>query len=282
MTIVEGILLGLVQGVTEFLPVSSSGHLALMRAVFGSPVLKDYPLLFDVAVHAATILAVIIYFRREVLGVLGGFLVICLSFSKKYRPRPGSQAAADRLLFVYVIIASVPTAIISVLLKDYVEKQLQNPVPVGLMLLITGIILYLTHRHRDPGREIKQMNPIDAALIGIIQGIAVIPGISRSGSTIGCGIMMGLDRKLAARFSFLIAVPAVLGACILKLPELFNKSAAGLVTPTLIGAAVAFVTGFVALVLLMQVLERRRLAYFAPYCWFVGLVAIIIGLVRGG
>ena len=280
MTIPEGIILGLIQGLTEFLPVSSSGHLALMRALFDNPTLKESPLVFDVAVHAATLLAILIYFRAEVLKLIRGCLVTFLSISKKFRPHAGSPGAADRRLFFYILIASVPTALIAFLLRDYVGNQLQSPVPVGVMLLITGVILFMTRKYRDPGRDFRRMNPIDAVVVGIVQGFAVLPGISRSGSTIGLSIILGLERKLAARFSFLIAVPAIVGAAVLKLPELFSKGAEQLVVPTLVGAAVAFVTGYVALVLLIHVVERRKLVYFAPYCWILGILAILLGMMR--
>ena len=277
MTILQGVILGLLQGLTEFLPVSSSGHLALMRAIFNNPALDKSPLVFDVAVHVATLLAIVVYFRVEVLRLLRGLLITVLSVSKRFRPKPYSPAAGDRRLFFYVLIASIPTAIIGLLLKGYVGGPLQHPVPVGLMLLITGIILFMTRKYRDPGRDFHRMNPIDAALVGIVQGFAVLPGISRSGSTIGCSIIFGLERKLAARFSFLIAVPAIAGAAVLKLPELFSKSADAFVVPTLIGAAVAFLSGLAALAVLMRVLMHRKLVWFAPYCWVLGILAILLG-----
>lgn len=280
MTTFEGIILGLIQGITEFLPVSSSGHLALMRAVIDKAELMESPLLFDVAVHTATLLAIVIYFRREVLRLLRGALMTVLSVLPDFRPKPGSPAAADRKLFLFVVIASIPTAIIALLLEKYVEHQLQHPVTVGIMLMITGTILYVTRGYRLPGRDFRRMNPIDAALVGLMQGVAVLPGISRSGSTIGLGIIVGLERKTAARFSFLIAVPAISGAAALKLPDLFGESVQGLLLPTIIGAAVAFISGYAAIVVLIRVLQRRRLAWFAPYCWLIGIVAIVLGLVR--
>jgi undecaprenyl-diphosphatase len=125
------------------------------------------------------------------------------------------------------------------------------------------------------------LNPLDAVVVGVVQGIAVMPGLSRSGSTISTGIIIGLDRKVAARFSFLIAVPAIVGASILELPKLFSRGAEGLLGPTLVGAVVAFATGYAAIFALMRVLERRRLIYFAPYCWVLGAIAVILGLWRG-
>lgn len=281
MSIFEGIILGLLQGLTEFLPVSSSGHLALGRALFNNPALRESPLLFDVAVHAATLCAIVIYFRREVWCMIRGGVMTLLAVSKRFRPHPNSQAAADRRLFAYVVVASVPTAVGGLLLKDYVEGALQHPVPVGLLLCITGIILFVTRGFRGEGRSLKQMTAWDALIVGIAQTFAVLPGISRSGSTIGTAIVLGLRRKLAARFSFLIAVPAITGAAVIELPGLFSKSAGDLVVPTLLGALAAFISGYAAILLLIRVLEKRKLAWFAPYCWVVGILAIVLGLVYG-
>jgi len=282
VTTFQGIILGFIQGLTEFLPVSSSGHLALMRAAgFGGDTLKQMPLVFDVSVHVATLFAILLYFHREVLSLVSGFVVTCLSVSPKYRPQPSSRAAADRKLFLYVLIASVPTAIIGLLIKPYAENQFQHPLPVGLMLILTGLFLYATRKYRDPGREFGLLNPLDAAVVGIVQGIAVMPGLSRSGSTISTGIIIGLERKVAARFSFLIAVPAIVGASILEVPKLFRTGAEGMLGPTLVGAVVAFAAGYAAIFALMRVLERRRLIYFAPYCWVLGAIAVILGLWRG-
>jgi undecaprenyl-diphosphatase len=288
VTTFQGIILGFIQGLTEFLPVSSSGHLALMRAVIGGDVLTNMPLVFDVAVHVATLFAVIVYFHREVLSLVSGGVVTLLSVSPKYRPQPSSRAAADRKLFLHVVIASVPTAIIGLLIRHYLESGpgqavplLERPFPVGLMLIVTGLFLYATRKYRDPGREFNLLNPLDAAVVGVVQGLAVLPGLSRSGSTISTGIIIGLERKVAARFSFLIAVPAIVGASILELPKLFGKGAEGMLGPTLTGAVVAFATGYAAIFALMHVLERRRFAYFAPYCWVVGILAVILGLLRG-
>jgi undecaprenyl-diphosphatase len=278
LTVIEGIILGLVQGLTEFLPVSSSGHLVLARALLGGVI--EQPLLFDVAVHAATLLAIIVYFRREVLSLVGGFVVACLSVWVRFRPKPGSRAAADRRLFFYVLAASAPTAVIALLLRRYVEQKLQDPVPVGLLLVVTGLILYATRKYREPGRQFNLMNPLDAVIVGIMQGIAVLPGVSRSGSTISLGIIVGLEREVAARFSFLIAIPAIAGAAVLELPKLFTQSAANLLVPTLVGSTVAMVTGYVAIAVLIRVLQKRMLAWFAPYCWVVGAVAVVVGLLR--
>ena len=161
MSILEGIILGLIQGLTEFLPVSSSGHLALGRAIFNNPALAESPLLFDVAVHTATLLAIIVYFRAEVLKLIRGFIITLLAVSKTFRPHPDSPAAADRRLFFYVVIASVPTAIIGLLLKDVIGRELQHPVPVGLMLCLTGVILFMTRSRRGEGRPLKAMKPLD-------------------------------------------------------------------------------------------------------------------------
>jgi undecaprenyl-diphosphatase len=270
VTILQGIILGLIQGLTEFLPVSSSGHLAVVQSLM--KIDEKLLLPFDVLLHVATLLVVLIYFRREVAALVrGAFLVF-------RRPQPGSPGQDDRRLFLYVFFASIPTAIIALLIRKFVEQALSDLVAVGVFLIITGIVLFVTRRFGEAGRPFGQMRPRDSLIVGIVQGIAALPGISRSGSTISAGIFLGLERRLAARFSFLIFIPAMIGATLLEA----RKITALAVSPwaLIAGAAVAFVSGLLAIVVVFRVLERRRFAWFAPWCWLVGLAAIVIGLLN--
>ena len=277
MEYLQSLLLGLIQGLTEFLPVSSSGHLVLMRGLFGIEMTD--PLAFDVAVHVATLLAVVVYFRREVWKLFRGLWWIVLSVVRKHRFEPNDPRTSEARLCLYVVLASLPTAVIAFLLKDAVAQRFQEPFPVGIMLLITGIMLFLT-RSRQAVRDLGRVGVLDVLLIGLVQGFAVMPGISRSGSTISFSVLRGIERRFAARFSFLIFIPAIVGAAVLKLPALFSGDTTVSLGPLVLGGAVAFVSGFFALGVLIRLLEKQHLSWFAPYCWAVGLFAIVWGLLR--
>lgn len=277
MSLIQAILLGLLQGLTEFLPVSSSGHLAIVQSLMDLDEKSMLP--FDVLLHAATLLAVLIYFRREVWALVRGFVFVCRSVTPAGRPFPGSPEHDDRRLFLYVFFASIPTAAIAFLIKGFVERALGDIVVVGIFLMITGTILFVTRRFTGPGREFARMSIRDSLIVGVVQGIAALPGISRSGSTISAGIFAGLERRLAARFSFLIFIPAMVGATLLEAKDI-TADATGSPWPMIAGMAVAFVSGYAAIVVVFRVLEKGRFAWFAPYCWAVGLAAVAIGLVK--
>ena len=261
MTILQAAFLGLVQGLTEFLPVSSSGHLAIAQHFL--PNFEQPGLLFDVLLHAGTMAAVVLYFRQDLLKLL-----LCC--------RPGGNAD-DRRVLLLLILASVPTAIIGLAAKDLVEQLFEVMPVVGAMLLVTGLLLFYAGKAQGSGREMAQMNKLDALLVGIAQGLAVMPGISRSGSTIGCLLLRGISADAAARFSFLLALPAVGGATLLQLKDL-SQVASGELPAYLIGTLVAFASGLVAIRLLLSVLRRRRLGGFALYCLLLGSVIIATSL----
>ena len=255
MDIFSAALLGLVQGLTEFLPVSSSGHLAIAQHFL--PGFEQPGLLFDVLLHAATTLAVIIFFRKDVWKLLSCFF------------RKDAYALDDRHTFWMLVLGSIPTAIIGLSFKDFFEGLFENLLVIGCMLLVTAVFLILAEKVRKDGRGLAQLNAKDALLVGIVQGFAIIPGISRSGSTIACLLLRGIDGESAARFSFLLALPAVGGAMLLSLKDLDQVSGADLPAYGL-GALVAFVSGLFAIRLLMDVVRRKRLVGFAIYCLLVG------------
>ncbi len=255
MDIFHATLLGLIQGLTEFLPVSSSGHLAIAQHFL--PGFEQPGLLFDVLVHAATTLAVIIYFRRDVWRLLSCFF------------RKDAYALDDRHIFWMLVLGSVPTAIIGLTFKDFFEGQFENLPLIGCMLLVTATLLIVAERVRKDGRDLAQLNATDALLVGTVQGLAIFPGISRSGSTIACLLLRGVDGEAAARFSFLLALPAVGGAMLLSLKDLQHVNGSDLPAYGL-GALVAFLSGLFAIRCLMNVVRRRRLFGFAVYCLLVG------------
>lgn len=255
MTALQALFLGLVQGLTEFLPVSSSGHLAIAQHFL--PNFEQPGLLFDVLLHFATTLAVVIYFRKDVWRLLS-----CL-----FRKDP--YAVDDRHLLLMLVVGSIPTAIIGLTFKDFFEGLFDNLLVVGCMLIITALLLFVGEKVRRDGRQLPQLLANDALLVGVVQGMAIIPGISRSGSTIACLLLRGIDGEAAARFSFLLALPAVGGAMLLSLKDLEHLPIEHLPAYGL-GALAAFVSGLFAIRWLMNVVRRKRLAGFAVYCLLVG------------
>lgn len=261
MTLTEALLLGALQGATEFLPVSSSGHLALAQhliAGFNQP-----GIVFDVTLHVGTLLAIVLYFWRDLRG-----LGTCLW-------RRDRDAAVERRLLLLLVAGSIPTAIIGLALKDLVEAMFESPQLVAGMLLATGTLLFIADRYRPGIRGEASLTTADAVLTGIAQGVAIIPGISRSGSTIVALLLRGVSGETAARFSFLLSIPAVGGAALLSLKDA-EHLAPGEWAVYLAGAGVALTVGMLAIHVLLGVLRRRRLGWFALYCWLVGVSALLL------
>jgi len=261
MSLSHAIFLGIVQGLTEFLPISSSGHLVFFQSLFG---MKEPQLFFDVMLHFGTLLAVVIYFRRDIGGIIRG---IGSTVTGKRKNEEGIR------LFFLIFIASIPTGLMGFLLKDWFESLFSRPGIVGGMLLITGSILWLTRWVKREDRRLDKMRWIDAILIGVAQGIAIIPGISRSGATISMGLFCGLNRELAGRFSFLLSIPAILGAMFL---ELWKVSSMPELQAVSIGTAMAFLAGFLSLAFLMKVIQMGKIYNFSYYCWGIGVVMIFL------
>ena len=260
MTLLDAIFLGILQGATEFLPVSSSGHLALAQYLLAD--FEQSGVLFDVLLHVGSMVAVAIYFWRDLSGLV----------SSLWRR---DEAAVQQRFMVWLLIAgSVPTAVIGLLFKDFFEGLFERPVIVCIMLLVTGGLLWIAEQLRNREQARTEMSLVDAIVVGTVQGCAIIPGISRSGSTIATLLLRGVDGETAARFSFLLALPAVFGAALLSLKD-FDSVTAGTVFPYLAGTIAALVTGLLCIHLLMGVIRRRRLHWFAFYCWFVGGLGLV-------
>jgi len=255
MNFLDAILLGALQGATEFLPVSSSGHLVLAQHLLGG--FKQPGVLFDVLLHVGTMIAVVIYFWRDLTGLISSLW------------RKDELAATQRHVVVLLIVGSVPTAIIGLLFKDFFVGLFERPDVVCIMLLVTGSLLWLAERLRNLTGARKEMNYADAVLVGIVQGCAIIPGVSRSGSTIASLLLRGIDGETAARFSFLLALPAVFGAAFLSVQDIETVASSSL-PAYFAGTFAALVVGLLCIHLLMGVIKRRRLHWFALYCWLVG------------
>ncbi|KUK10369.1 MAG: Undecaprenyl-diphosphatase [Clostridia bacterium 41_269] len=255
MNYIQAAFLGIIQGLTEFLPISSSGHLVIMQYLMG---IQNSELTFEVLVHFATLLAVIAIYRRDIIELL---------------KKPFQH-------YNYLIIAgTIPTAIIGLSFEEQFEKMFSTVKIVGFMLIITGILLfiaeYLSRKNQFKSNS-DNFNYLHAVVIGIGQGLAITPGISRSGITIALGLMLGLSRSSAAKYSFLLSIPAVLGATILKCRDLIILNEANLnLSSYLVGAVFAGISGYFAIKILLKILHSKKLSYFSIYCWTVGLLLLI-------
>lgn len=275
MDSIQAAVLGIIQGLTEFLPVSSSGHLVLLQNLFG---LTEPELFFDICLHVGTLVAVCTVFRRDIRDV-----IIALANLPALKKKTGSwskvYAANESIRLGFLIVAgSIPTVFLGLLFKEMADILFGSVAIVGVMLLTTGLLLWLTRKIKTTGRPLNRMTVKDALIIGFVQGLAIIPGISRSGATIATALYLGIDRGLAGRFSFLLSVPAICGALVLGLNESLahNDISVGVI---LLGSLIAAVTGYAALKILLRVVNKGRLAWFAPYCWLLGVVAIVWALV---
>ena len=267
---VQAIILGIIQGLTEFLPVSSSGHLVIFQHLFG---LKEPALFFDICVHIGTLLAVLIVFREEIRDLLRSLgHLLWLIFVKDAHFEDLFENTEFKMLLL-VFFGFFPTAFLGVVFHEIGQHVFSSVLIVGLMLIITGGLLWQTRRVAGTGGGLESFSIRSALIIGLVQGLAIMPGISRSGSTIALGLFLGLNRELSARYSFMLAIPAILGAGILSLHGLMADPSVDYKI-ALIGAAVSFVVGYVALVSLLHLVKKSKLYLFAPYCWAAGIVVL--------
>lgn len=264
MSLLLALFLGLLQGFTEFLPISSSGHLVLAQELL--PGFSQPGVLFDVTLHIGTLVAVCLYFWRDLWNLL-------LSV---FSPRH-TEAKDNRRLLWLLVVGSIPTAIIGLLFRKQFEAMFNDLFAAGIWFLITGLLLFVTDRVSAPGRQLAAMRVRDAVIIGVAQGLAIIPALSRSGSTIAAGVFLGLDRALLVRYSFLLSIPAVAGAFVLQLithrHEAFHRAD---LLPYGIGTLAALVVGYWSIDVLLNMTRSRRLSLFAYYCWAIGVVTLII------
>ncbi len=258
-------LLGAVQGVTEWLPVSSSGHLVLLQRILYS----ENSVLFDAMVHGGTLLAVLAYYWRDAAAVLRGLYESLVDL-----PRAGVEALTstpERALAWYLVVATLPIVAAGLLLQDWVDALFNDARLVGLCYLVTGTWLLLTRLSKGSGPITLK----SSVLIGLAQAAAILPGISRSGSTIATGMLSGVDREEAARFSFLLSIPAIGGALLLEAVR--SGAAAALTAPNLVGFATAFAVGILSIKFLLGVIRRGKFHLFSIYCFALAALALAIG-----
>ena len=268
MTTPQALVLGIVQALTEFLPVSSSAHLVIIQDYLG---FKKPLLLFDVILHAATLGALLVYFRKEI-----GKIILSLVRLKE----KSDEEMLNRKIFYFILIGTIPTLALGLFLNQWIKAMFTSVTFTSLMLLVTGTILWISKRRADSERGIEEMKTTDAFLIGIMQGLAIIPGISRSGATISTGLLRGIKKELAFRYSFLLSIPAIIGALGLQLREAFlEQTLPSHPLPWIGGALVAAIIGYISLVLFRKIILGKKLHIFAYYCWTIGTISLIIRIV---
>ena len=280
LTIIKAIILGVVQGLTEFLPVSSSGHLVIVEMLMSIDPDDPSVLLFDLAVHIGTLAAVLFVFRRELRRFLKHLMTSLGDLGRGKSPLQLYRRSASVRVLVLGVVASIPTGAIGVLFKDQFEQAFGSLTAVGCALMVTATLLLLTSRRRAK-RGLRQFGLVDALVVGVAQGLAITPGISRSGSTICAAMLLGLRKRWAAQFSFFIATPAILGAALLKSLEVLSDVEPSTLPWVAIisGTITALLVGYAALKLLLLTIQRSKLAYFSTYCFIIGIGIVIWGLV---
>ena len=254
MNILQALILGIIQGITEFLPISSSGHLALFQNYF-----QEVNVGFDVIVHLATLLAILVFFSKDIIKIIKDILI-------------WDTKSENFKIAVYIIIASIPIALIGFFFRYFIYSLFENLYVVALGFFISGMFLFTA----SFSKQNKKLNIKNTFIIGLVQTLALIPGISRSGSTVSTGILQGIDREKAIRFSFLLAIPAMIGANILNFTDLKVVE----VWPFAIGFIAAFFAGLLGIFIFIRYLKLKRFRWFAYYCWFLSLLTIIFIYVK--
>jgi undecaprenyl-diphosphatase len=260
---ISAAVLGVVQGLTEFLPVSSSGHLEIAKVILGDNSVGEQGMLMTVVLHFATALSTLVVFRKEVLEILSGLFQLKLN--------------EHTWFCIKIVISMIPAVLVGLLWEEEIEALFsQRLLLVGLMLLVTGVLLFLADRAKQTD---KSVGIVDAIIIGVSQAIAILPGISRSGATISTSVLLGIDRERAAKFSFLMVVPLIFGKIAKDVLDASNGegslAANGQEIPLIIGFAAAFLTGLLACTWMIKLVKNSKLSWFSYYCFVVGIIVII-------
>ncbi len=277
MALINAVILGIVQGITEFLPISSSGHLVIFQEIFGMTDIEETNLLFDVLLHFGTLISIIVVYYKDICYLIKEFFKMLFDIGKgKFNI---NKSPYQRLL-ILIILATIPTAVLGLLFKDFAEKMFSSIRIVGISLIITGFLLWLTNKLKQGKKDERNTKYSNALAIGLFQSIAITPGISRSGSTIVGGLFLGFNKEFAIKFSFLISIPAVLGALILHIPDLISLINHGQVLTFqliqyIIGMITAAVVGILSIKFLINLLNKGKFYLFSFYCWLVGVGVII-------
>ena len=258
MSFLEAIILGIIQGLTEFLPVSSSGHLELVKTIQGQDLSGESSMMMTVVLHFATALSTVVVFRKDIAEIIKGLFQFKIN--------------EEFLFALKIVISMIPAAIVGILYDDLIESFFGGQVLlVGIMLIVTGLLLFLADRAKNTTKEVSISNSI---VIGIAQAIAILPGISRSGATIGTSVLLGIDREKAARFSFLMVVPLIFGKMTKDLLSSDFSTEGVSMGAISVGFIAAFATGIIACTWMISLVKKSKLSYFSYYCFVVGIIAI--------
>ena len=277
MSLLSSILLGLVQGIAEFLPISSSGHLAIAEHLLNVSGATEIPDFFDVLLHLGTLVAVFVAYWSDIRDMILELISGVRDLARRNTPDPIPPA---RRMILLIIVGTLPLFLV-LPVKDLVEGLSDNMYFVAGALLVTGCLLFASDRVRHGRKTERSATLIDVLIVGVAQAIATCPGISRSGTTITAGCFVGFDRKFAVRFSFLLSIPAVLGANILTLKDAIQENSIIVsdIPVYLVGVAVAAVVGYICIRLLKMIADKGKFGWFAYYCWAVGLIVLALTLV---
>jgi undecaprenyl-diphosphatase len=278
MSLVHAIIMALVQALTEFLPVSSTAHLILFPWLFHW---QDPGLAFDVALHAGTLVALVLYFFRDWLTLL-----LCGVGLKYPASAPAEEIAQHRRMFWYMVLGTIPAAVGGVLFHHQIEETLRQPKIVGVSLVVVALLMWWADSRKNLSRKLEESNLTDAAAIGTAQAIALWPGVSRSGITITTGLFRGLTREAATRFSFILSMPAILGAVVMELPKLIKMHKAGgldLPLSTLaVSIVVSGIAGYFVIAFFLRYLQTRTLKVFVVYRLVFGIIVLLLAFLQAG
>ena len=270
MSLIQAIILGVFQGVAEFLPISSSGHLALLQHLFN---IKEGNLFFAEMLHFGTLISIVIVYFNDIVKIIVDMLKL---LGDLIRRRKIKKLTTHQKLGLLIITGSIPTAIIGLTLEDYFESLYTSILPIGIALIFTGFLLWIAEKRAFDNRNINDMTILDSIFIGTLQGIAIIPGISRSGSTIVAGLFRGLDKSFATEYSFLLALPATFGAFLLGIRQVVKEGTGMMIYfPLVVGVILSAVVGVISIKLLVKLIKRNKLYYFSYYLWIVGALTIV-------
>ncbi|MFB5661561.1 undecaprenyl-diphosphate phosphatase [Alteribacillus sp. HJP-4] len=266
MSFLEAVIFGVVQGIAEFLPISSTAHVIIAQMMLGYSIPG---LSFEIFLHLGSVAAVILFYREDIIQLLTSFF--------RYISKKNPQDRTEFYFSIYIVIATIITGVLGIILEDVMAENLKTPSVIGGSLALTGLFLILIERfHTIGSRTEKDLTIVDSIIIGVAQALAVIPGLSRSGTTLIAGLYAGLNRDTAVRYSFLLSIPVILGSTVMAIGDVSAGSLASVGTGPLIGAMIAsFVASYFGILLLINFLNKGRLIYFALYCFLLAAVVIL-------